>query len=33
MNRIARRREIGLRVICYNINVANRPRAAAKLGA
>ena len=33
MNRIARRREIGLRAVCCNINVANRPRAAAKLGA
>ena len=33
MNRIAQRREIGLRVICYNINVANRLRVAAKLNA
>lgn len=25
MNRIARRREIGLRAVCRNINAANRP--------
>lgn len=32
MNRIAQRREIGLRVICHNINTVNKLRVASGLG-
>lgn len=32
MNRIAQRREIGLRVICHNINTVNKLRVASRLG-
>ena len=32
MNRIAQRREIGLRVICHNINTVNKLKVASRLG-
>lgn len=31
-NRISQRREIGLRVICHNINTVNKLRVASRLG-